>query len=158
MTDAGQDEFEGLPQALQELVRQGMARHLADPAGGEFIFHYALSQAPEALPLYRVLYKFCNRRRRFDAAYDFATQGLAVAARQAGLSEDWQDWTSAMVSGSDFRLGSHLLLSLKAMAFIELRRGRNDEADRLLERLTRLDSSDGIGASVVAALAAGIQG
>lgn len=158
MTDAVQDEFEGLPQALQELVRQGMARHLADPAGGEFIFHYALSQAPEALPLYRVLYKFCNRRRRFDAAYDFATQGLAVAARQAGLSEDWQDWTSAMVSGSDFRLGSHLLLSLKAMAFIELRRGRNDEAERLLERLARLDSSDGIGASVVAALAAGIQG
>ena len=155
---ASLDEFDGLPQALQALVRQGMARHLADPAGGEFLFHYAISQAPEALPLYRVLYKFCNRRRRFDAAYDFAALGLGAAARQAGLSEDWQDWSSAMVSGADYRLGSHLLLSLKAMAFIELRRGHGDEAERILDRLTGLDPGDGIGASVVAALAAGIQG
>ncbi|MBI5936574.1 MAG: hypothetical protein HY850_01870 [Betaproteobacteria bacterium] len=157
MTDAEQDEFEGLPPALQDLVRQGMALHIADPAGGEFLFHYAISQAPEALPLYRVLYKFCNRRRSFDAAHDFAVKGLAVAARQAGLPEAWQVWNPAMVGNADFRLGSFLLLTMKAMAFIELRRGHNDEAERILDSLTSLDPGDGIGASVVAALAAGIQ-
>lgn len=154
---AESDEFDALPEALQNLVREGMAKHAQDPAGGEFLFNYAISQAPEALPLYRVLYKFSNRRRRFDIGYDFASRGLAVATRQAGLDPDWQSWTAQTMDGIGFHHRSFLLLTLKAMAFIELRRGNPEQTEVVLQALRRLDPGDGIGASVIAALADGVQ-
>ena len=152
---AESDEFDALPEALQNLVREGMAKHALDATGGEFLFNYAISQAPEALPLYRVLYKFSNRRRRFDIGYDFAVRGLAVATRQAGLDSDWQTWTAETLTGIAFHHRSFLLLTLKAMAFIELRRGNGEQTEVILDALRRLDPGDGIGASVIAALAEG---
>jgi hypothetical protein len=45
---------------------------------------------------------------------------------------------------------------LKAMAFLELRRGNTPVSLTILEGLRLLDPSDGIGSCVVTALAAGI--
>ncbi len=79
-----------------------------------------------------------------------ATQGMSVAARLANLPSDWQDWTPEMLEDKD---ASFALLSLKAMAFLELRRSNAEASVALLEKLKLLDPSDGIGGSVVAALA-----
>jgi hypothetical protein len=154
MTEAAHlTDIDNLPAEAHTLLQRGMAQYRSDPAGAELLFGIARSQAPASLPLYRALVKFYNRECQFDAAYDMAALGMREAARLGQLPPDWRDWTLDMLSGKE---ASFALLTLKAMAFIELRRGNTPASVEILERLRLLDPSDGIGSSVVAALAAGI--
>ncbi|MBD3811269.1 MAG: hypothetical protein IE917_03480 [Betaproteobacteria bacterium] len=146
-------DIDTLPEEAMALLQRGMALYRADPAGAELLFGIARSQAPASLPLYRALVKFYNRECAFDAAYDMAALGIQEAARLGQLPDDWRDWTLDMLNG---KAASFALLTLKAMAFIELRRGNTPASVAILERLKQLDPSDGIGSSVVASLAAGI--
>jgi len=146
-------DIDSLPAEAHTLLLRGMAQYRSDPAGAELLFGIARSQAPASLPLYRALVKFYNRECQFDAAYDMAELGMREAARLGQLPPDWRDWTHDMLSCKE---ASFALLTLKAMAFIELRRGNTPASVAILERLKLLDPSDGIGSSVVAALAAGI--
>lgn len=146
-------DIDDLPAGVLALLQRGMAQYRSDPAGAELLFGIARSQVPCSLPLYRALVKFYNRECQFDAAYDIAALGMREAARLAGLPPDWRDWNPDMLAG---KAASFALLTLKAMAFMELRRGNTPAAVEILEQLKRLDPSDGIGSSVVAALAAGI--
>lgn len=57
-----------------------------------------------------------------------------------------------LLAGKD---ASFALLMLKALAFLELRRGNAPISVDILDKLLLLDPSDGAGASVVAALAGG---
>ena len=82
-----------------------------------------------------------------------AAQWLAEAGRQARLPPDWREWHATMLTGNE---SSHALLMLEAMAFLELRRGDTPASLAILEQLKLLDPDDGIGSSVVTALAAGI--
>lgn len=149
----GTPDIDSLPAEALELLQRGMALHRSDPSGAELLFGIARSQAPCSLPLYRALVKFYNRECRFDAAYDMAALGMREAARLGNLPPNWRDWPLDMLSG---QAGSFALLTLKAMAFIELRRGNTPASVEILDQLERLDPSDGIGSSVVASLAAGI--
>lgn len=146
-------DIDSLPAEAMALLQRGMALYRSDPAGAELLFGIARSQAPASLPLYRALVKFYNRECAFDAAYDMAALGMREAARLGRLPDDWRDWTLDMLNG---KAASFALLTLKAMAFIELRRGNTPASVAILERLKQLDPSDGIGSSVVASLAAGI--
>jgi hypothetical protein len=150
----GPVDIDDLPADARALLQRGMAQYRSDPAGAELLFGIAQSQAPASLPLYRALVKFYNRECAFDAAYDMAALGMREAARLAQMPPDWRDWTAEMLAGD---AASFALLTLKGMAYIELRRGNTSASLEILERLERLDPSDGIGSSVVAALAAGIQ-
>ena len=69
---------------------------------------------------------------------------MREAAHLGKLPPDWRDWTLDMLNGKEAR------------PFIELRRGDTPASDEILEQLKLLDPSDGIGSSVVSALAAGI--
>ena len=154
MNDApDQTDIDDLPADVLALLQRGMAQHSSDPAGAELLFGIARSQAPFSLPLYRALVKFYNRECQFDAAYDMAALGMSEAARLGKLPPDWREWTPGMLTGKE---ASFALLTLKAMAFLELRRGNTPASVAILERLQQLDPSDGVGSSVVAALAAGI--
>lgn len=82
-----------LPDPILALLQRAMAQYRADPAGADFLFAIARSQAPDSLPLYRALIKCYNRERRFDTALDVAVHGLSVAARLASLPPDWREWT-----------------------------------------------------------------
>lgn len=146
-------DIDSLPAEALELLQRGMALHRSDPAAAELLFGIARSQAPASLPLYRALVKFYNRECQFDAAYDMAALGMREAARLGQLPPDWRDWTLAMLSGQE---ASFALLTLKAMAFLELRRGNTAASVEILDQLRQLDPSDGTGSSVVVALAAGI--
>jgi len=146
-------DIDSLPAEAMTLLQRGMALYRSDPAGAELLFGIARSQAPASLPLYRALVKFYNRECAFDAAYDMAELGMREAARLGQLPDDWRDWTLDMLNG---KAASFALLTLKAMAFIELRRGNTPASVAILEQLKQLDPSDGIGSSVVASLAAGI--
>jgi len=146
-------DIDDLPAGVLALLQRGMAQYRSDPVGAELLFGIARSQAPCSLPLYRALVKFYNRECQFDAAYDIATLGMREAARLDKLPPDWRDWTPDRMTG---QAASFALLTLKGMAYMELRRGNTPAAIEILEQLKRLDPSDGIGSSVVAALAAGI--
>jgi hypothetical protein len=146
-------DIDDLPADVLALLQRGMAQYRSDPVGAELLFGIARSQAPCSLPLYRALVKFYNRECQFDAAYDIAALGMREAARLGRLPPDWRDWTPDEMSG---QAASFALLTLKAMAFLELRRGNTPASVDILEQLKQLDPSDGIGSSVVAALAAGI--
>ena len=146
-------DIDSLPAEALALLQRGMALHRSDPAGAELLFGIARSQAPCSLPLYRALVKFYNRECQFDAAYDMAALGMREAARLGQLPPDWRNWTLDMLNG---KAASFALLTLKAMAFIELRRGNTPASVEILEQLRLLDPGDGVGSSVVAALAAGI--
>lgn len=142
-----------LPGAVAGLVREAMVEYRRDPARADFMLNYACSQTADPLSLYRVLYKFYNRQRRFDLAHDFAGRALAEAARQSGLPPEPGHWTGSALAAADPLLASQCLLALKALAFVALRRGDEAGSAVHLDHLRRLDPEDGSGASVVAALA-----
>ena len=146
-------DIDALPDDAHALLQCGMAQYRGDPDGAELLFGIALGLAPASLPLYRALIKFYNRECRFDAACDMAALGLAEAARLGNLPPDWRDWRLDMLNGKP---ASFALLTLKALAFLELRRGNTAASLEILAQLERLDPGDGTGSSVVAALAAAV--
>ncbi len=136
-------DFGTLPPAVDLLLQQGVASHFTDPAAAEAAFRAAIALDPSALPAYRCLFKHYNRKRQFENAYQTALDWLAEAARQAAISADWRTWTAAPRT---------VLATLKAYAFIQLRRGNQTESAAAIDVLLRLDPEDGVGGSVVAAL------
>ncbi len=142
-------------EAVDASLREAMAGYSADPAKADLLLQVACTQAADPLPLYRVLYKFYNRMRRFDVARDYASRALAEAARQGGLAQDPAGWTRAHLAGTDPLIASQALLALKALAFIALRSGDEAGARPCLAKLAALDPEDGSGVSVVQALMEG---
>lgn len=142
--------------AAESLLSQAMNGYQEDPLRGDFLIQCACTQAPDPLPLHRIIYKFYNRQRRFEQAREFAQRALLEASRQAGLPAALEHWTRASVRQLDGGLASHALLALKALAFINLRSGNEIAAGPYLQHLARLDPEDGSGASVVASLMASV--
>lgn len=148
-------DFGDLPDAINLLLQDGVVAYRTDPERAERLFYKALTASPASLPVYYCIYKIHTRARRFEAAYDIVLSGLTEAAQQAGLPQDWRQWTPTMPGNMETGPGRFALYSLKILAFVELRRGHSLMAGELLAALQRLDPHDGIGGSVVAALAAG---
>jgi hypothetical protein len=149
------DEAEqlGLTGAAETLLRQAIADYARDAARADFIIHFACTQALNPLPAYRVIYKFYHRQRRLDLALDFADRALLEAARQCGLPLNPESWNRKRLDAARPDTASQALQALKAMAFLELRRGNDVVAGRHLAILRLLDPEDGTGVSVVSALA-----
>ena len=135
--------------AVQHLI--DVARN-APPAQVEAALWTAVATAPEQLPVYYLLYKMHAGRGELDLALSAASKGLAAAAQAAGLPLDWRlvqpDATDFSVPGA----ARFWLFTLKALAFISLRRDDRTTAAALVAQLRRLDPEDHLGASVVAKL------
>ena len=135
--------------AVQHLI--DVARN-APPAQVEAALWTAVATAPDQLPVYYLLYKMHAGRGQMDLALSAATKGLAAAAQAAGLPLDWRlvqpDATDFSVPGA----ARFWLFTLKALAFISLRRDDRDTAAALVAQLKMLDPEDHLGASVVAKL------
>ncbi len=144
--------FGDLPEAIDILLQRGVIAYRTDPAHADALFREALAADPSQLPVYFCLYKTHTYRGRLDEALTAARAGLAEAARQAGWSADCQEWP---VQFSPDGPGRFALYTLKALAFIHLRREEPDEARQLLDILARVDPSGAVGWPVVAALAEG---
>ncbi|MDY0013332.1 MAG: hypothetical protein RBS40_10635 [Rhodocyclaceae bacterium] len=145
-------DFGPLPPHINALLQQGVACHRSDPARARALFGSAIQLAPDALPAYRALFKHLNRLREFDAALEVAATGLLEATRQAGVSPDWRLWRRAELGDLQEAPQRFLLQFLKAIAFIQLRRGQPAITREALAQLQALDPEDGCGASVLAAL------
>jgi multidrug efflux pump subunit AcrA (membrane-fusion protein) len=127
----------------------------------------ALATAPHCLPLHYARYKFHSSHGQYALAEAAARAALAEAARQAGLPPDWQalghggDPTidpgfDPGIDWADVHGAAHFyLFTLKALAYLRLRRGDLAEADALLDALARLDPHDRVGAAVTRSLLQG---
>lgn len=146
-------DFGDVPPSVNEILQEGVALHRHDRAAADAAFRRALALDSTALATYFCLYKIHTYAGDLDAALDIAEAALREAARQTNLGPDWTTWRAAEI-GLDGP-GRFALYTLKALAFIRLRRDEPDEAARILAHLAVLDPGDAVGASVVAAIAAG---
>lgn len=144
--------FGPLPEEVNAKLQQGIALYQDEPATAERLFREALAISPGALPAWFCLIKLHNRYRQFDAAHEAALGALAEASRQCGLAADWQQWQVQHFGQRLEAPWSHTLRALKAVAFIELRRGKRQPALALVDKLRELDPEDGVGYSVVDSL------
>jgi len=128
----------------------------ADTRLAETLLWQAHRQAPDALPVYFSMYKFYFYKRDLDNAELAAGMGLGAAARVGGFAADWRVLQPGSTDWSDYASPAHFyLFTLKALAFIRLRRGAADEASGILAKLAELDPRDSVGASVIRAIAEG---
>lgn len=144
-------DFGPTPPAVNALLQSGVALYRQDRAAADAKFREALALDPSALATWFCLYKTHAYGGALDEALALAEAGLAEAARQAGLPADWTRWRAdELPPGSAARFAVY---TLKATAFLHLRRGESDEARRRLEKLASLDAVANVGAGVVADLA-----
>lgn len=146
--------FGDLPEAVDDLLQDGVLAYRSDRAHAERLFRLALACDPAALPTYLCLYKIHTYQGNLHAARTMAEAGLTEAARQAGWPPHWRDWPrlAAIPDGP----GRFALYTLKALAFIALRERRLEAAGDILATLHRLDPAGAVGWPVIAALAEGV--
>jgi tetratricopeptide (TPR) repeat protein len=144
--DAPLINFGDLPEAVDELLQRGVAAHRSDRDEADALFREALALAPQELPTYYCLYKINTYRGSLDAAAEYAQLGLREAARQAGWSEDPADWPRNEHGAGPARFA---MFTLKALAFIELKRDNRDIAAQHLAQLKLLDPFGHVGWTVI---------
>ena len=147
-------DFGDIPPAVNEILQRGVALHRHDRVGADACFRAALALDPSALPTWFCLYKIHTYAGDLDAALEIAEGALREAARQANLPADWTEWRAEEMDPHGPR--RFALYTLKALAFIRLRRDETAAARHVLARLAALDPDDAVGGSVVAAIAAGL--
>ncbi len=149
------DFGEVLPE-VNEILQRGVSLYRHDPSGADLAFREALALRPDALPTYLCLYKIHTYQGNLDEALAIARAGLAEAARQAGLDPDWTLWKPGQISPDVNGPGHFGLYTLKALAFIHLRRDEAAASQRCLDKIAELGAMETVGGTVIAALAAGV--
>jgi tetratricopeptide (TPR) repeat protein len=146
--------FGELPPEIDDLLQKGVVAYRRDFVQAEQLFREALAAAPEELPTYYCLYKIHTYHGNLDEARAAAQNGMQKAARQAGWPENWREWVpqAEIPDGA----GRFALYTLKALAFIHLRRDESEQAGEILDALRQLDPTGAVGWPVIAELAAGV--
>jgi len=147
--------FGEVPPEVNEILQRGVALYRHDPEGADKAFRQALALAPDCLPTYLCLYKIHTYQGNLDAGLQIAEDGLAEAARQAALPADWQMWKPEQFDEDVNSPGHFALYTLKALAFIHLRRDEAPMSRRILAKLSDLGVMEKVGGTVIAALADG---
>lgn len=155
LADSDAINFGEIRPEIDALLQQGVISYRRDPVEADRIFRQALDAAPTELAVYFCLYKIHTYRGYLDQAQEMAERGLHEAAVQAGWTADWRSWQpqAELPEGA----GRFALYTLKALAFIHLRKDNRKLAHELLIALRRLDPTGAVGWPVVAALADGLQ-
>lgn len=154
MTGESSDELFGgePPASVRALLREAQQAPRAQVAA---LLWTAQACAPQALAIYYLLYKNHAGRREFDMAEKAARAGLAEAARQAGLPEDWQQVQPGAADFQGTGPARFWLFTLKALAFISMRSECPEAAQAFLSQIMRLDPQASVGGEVIASLLAG---
>ena len=146
-------DFGALPGVVDTLLQQGVVAYRSDRLRADRLFRQALDLAPEALAAYFCLYKIHTSMGNLETARIAALDGMREAARQAGWPADPKLWPKGESQAEG--PARFALYTLKALSFIELKRGARSAADALLQVLARVDPTGSVGWPVVASLAEG---
>jgi len=155
LTGESADEFFGgeVPPQVRHLIDQ--AREERNPQRALALLWTAQVCAPDCPSLYYLLYKFHARHGDTAQAEFAALRGLDVAAMQAGLPTTWQQVHADMADFQSPGPARFWLFTLKALAFLRLRRRDPFGAQSYLRKVQELDPCGGTGSGVVAALLKG---
>lgn len=148
-------DFGDVAGSVNDLLQTAVSLYRHDRVGGEAAFRAAAAADPQALAPHYCLYKILAYQGRLEEALAAANAALALAARQAGLDADWRLWRAEDlpdVFGGPVRFA---LYTMKALAFIHLKRGEPASACALLDKLRDLGRLETVGGGVIAELAAG---
>jgi tetratricopeptide (TPR) repeat protein len=147
-------DFGELSPEVNELLQKGVLAYRREPELADRLFRQALELAPHELPAYYCLYKIHTYGGNLEEAWKVANQGMSEAVRQAGWSDDPEHWPRKETApGSSERFA---LYTLKAMSFIQLKRGQKQKAMEMLKILKEIDPGGGIGWTVIYELAQGV--
>ena len=145
--------FGAVPPEIDDLLQRGVAAYRHDRARADRLFRQALSQRPSELAPYYCLYKIHTYMGSLEVAREIAVAGLKEAVRQAGWSENPSEWPDGnLAAEGPVRFA---LYTLKALSFIELRRGNRETALAFLDLLSEKDPTDSVGWTVVGEIADG---
>ena len=145
-----------LPPRVNSHLQQAVVLY-QDTERAEQSLWKAHALAPDRLEVYIALYKFYFYKGRLADAERVAYLALDVAAELGGFSANWNElddssaiWMPAQGAPRFF------MYTLKALAFIRLRRNDANMAREILAKIQQLDPEDQVGASVIADLALGL--
>jgi len=147
-----------MPEAVNPLLQAAVAATRFDPEKAEKLFMEAMAMDGQCLQTYFALYKFYFYCKRLREAEQVALAGLAEAASQGGFPNDYPLLVNELPRWDLYASEAALfyLYTLKALAFIRLRQGLDEDAQNILAHLRKLDGKDLSGASVIMDLAAGV--
>jgi hypothetical protein len=142
--------------SIASLLERAMDSY-ADTQLAETLLRQALREAPDALPVYFSLYKFYFYKGNLEEAELVTRMALLAAAVQGGFNADWRSLQADSADWQDYAAPSHFyLFSLKALAFIRLRRRDAAESSAMLAKLAEIDPGDSVGASVIRSIMEGV--
>ena len=151
----GRMAFGDVPEQIDELLQEAVkARDV--PEVCESLLWEAHRKGPRVLPVFYALYKFYFNRKKLGEAERVARIGLDAAALQGGFSADWSQLTAGSADWTAAGPARFFLFTMKALAFIELRRHNRDKALAILAKMAEIDPADQVGYGTIAALARGL--
>lgn len=122
----------------------------ADKENSEKLLVQAFDLDPDVLDTYVVFYKFYFYHRLLSEADQWIHLALEKSASQGGFDSNWEGLTIADAQWDDAEGPERIFLySLKAKAFIGMKRGDFSTPGTVLEKLAYLDPGDQVGWSVV---------
>ena len=144
----------GLPEPAERRLQEAVSLRVSHPDKAEALLLEARARAGHCLPTHFALYKFYANRKDLAKAEVAAHAALDEAARQGGFTPDWRALPPALAGGALYSSEPAVfyLFSLKALAFISLRRTKLQQSAEILDALTVLDPEDRVGASVTRSL------
>jgi tetratricopeptide (TPR) repeat protein len=148
-----------MPDEVNRVLQQAVALSRNHFLEAERLFKRALELDRSCLQGYFALYKFYFHYKQFNDAEREIKAALAEAARQGGFPDNLRQLIEPphkdqLYAGES---GLFYLFSLKALAFVKLRRRQDGEAQTILALLQELDPEDRSGASVIRSLANAIK-
>lgn len=144
-----------LPPLVNDHLQEAVTLY-HDTARAEQALWSAYELAPERLEVHIALYKFYFYKGRLADAERITYKALEISSSLGGFSANWSEldehsaqWTPAE------SMARFYLYTLKALAFIRLRRDDAEMAKEILDKIQQLDPEDQVGASVIVDLALG---
>jgi hypothetical protein len=148
-----------VPKAVNHLLQQAVAANQSDSAQAEHLFKLAKALDRSCLQTYFALYKFYFHHKRLQEAELEIQAALEEAARQGGFPGDFRRLARLSLKWDLYanEIGLFYLYTLKALAFVKLRKQQEYEAQFILTLLQDLDPEDRCGASVIRSLAEALE-
>lgn len=144
-----------LPEGVNQLLQAAVAASHSDKPQAEKLFKQAQQLDSGCLQTYFALYKFYFYQGRLLEAEREVMAALEESARQGGFPSDFRRLARPSSKWDMYcnDISLFYLYTLKALAFIKLRRQQEVEARVILSLMHELDPEDRCGASVIMSLA-----
>ncbi|MEJ2453246.1 MAG: hypothetical protein P8103_03700 [Candidatus Thiodiazotropha sp.] len=118
----------------------------------------AYRTAPDQVETLIAMFKLLFYQGRTAEAESLVEEALTKASRQGGFAADWRCLDHTTTDWDDLRGAGRLYLyTLKALAFIRLRRDELEQARAILQAMRRIDQEDRVGADVLRDLAEAVE-